>query len=161
MFPAGHPPLLHLHLHQLTRIDPQDIHYLNHDPVGAWLLIHARRTGEFQLPVLLGAERLPLVLEDVVARPVLFDHVGADPAGRVKTDQVEFVAVFGYLVQVNDRFDGFALGEIKLEGLILSGYYVGVVKPVFEQSFTGSGSAFVSTFPLSTDALPHFMYQLR
>ena len=59
------------HLHDRHRVIAEDVHHLDRDlapPRRAFV----KDALQFQRPVLLRAEALPLVLEDVIARPDLF-----------------------------------------------------------------------------------------
>src|SRR3989344_3823663 len=54
------------------RIVAENIHHLHSDLVAPFLFVLVRDALEFQCAVFLRAERLPLVLEDVITRPPFF-----------------------------------------------------------------------------------------
>ena len=60
-----------VHFDDGHRVIAKDVHHLDSDLAPPWLAL-VEHAGQFQRAVLLGAEDLPFVLEDVVARPSLF-----------------------------------------------------------------------------------------
>lgn len=81
---------------------------------------------------------------DDEARPIFIEHIGGYGTGGVEAQEIELIAGGMDVVEPDDTFDGFALGEIVAE-LVLGGVglfgEMGGFKPPGEQGAGGGGGA--------------------
>jgi|GEM_PF-4472193 len=64
--------LLYLYLYNVRRIHTNNINHLDHYFVFTRFFISIGRSGQFDLLILFCAERLPVILKNIVARPQFF-----------------------------------------------------------------------------------------
>ena len=63
----------HVHRHQCHGVVAEDVDHLHRNRVAALAVVGVHGRGQVKVAALAGAEALPLVLEDVAARPPLLE----------------------------------------------------------------------------------------